>query len=69
MELLHFVVERLRDPAVRIRILQPDQSLLDDSAIMGDKHPRSSDSLGEYGVSKQSVLDHSSGNHSGEEGD
>ena len=68
MELLHRVVERRGDPAVHIRILQPDQSLPDDSAVIGDKHPGSSDGLGEYGVSGKSVADHSSGNHSGEEG-
>ena len=57
MELLHRVVERPGDPAVHICILQPDQSLLDDSAVMGDKHPGSSDGLGEYGISKRSVAD------------
>ena len=68
MELLHRVVKRPRDPAVHICILQPDQSLPDDSVVMGDKHPRSSDGLGEYGVFEESIPDHSGGNHSGEEG-
>ena len=54
---------------VHIRILQPDQSLPDDSAVVGDKHPGSSDGLGEYGVSRESVPDHSSGHHSGKKGD
>ena len=53
---------------VHIRILQSDQSLPDDSAIMGDKYPGSSDNLDEYGVPRESVPDHSSGNHSGAEG-
>ena len=35
---------------------------------MGEKHPGSSDGLGEYGVSRESVRDHSGGNHSGKEG-
>ena len=69
MELLHCVVKRPGDPAVHIRILQLDQSLPDDSAVMGDKHPRRSDGLGEYGVSGESVPDHSNRHHSGEEGD
>ena len=69
MELLHCVVKRPRDVAVHICILQPDQSLLDDLAVVGDKHPGSSDGLGEYGVSGESVPDHSSGNHSNKEGD
>ena len=69
MELLHCVVERPGDLAVHIRILQPDQSLPDDSAIMDDEHARSSDSLVEYGVSGESVPDHNSWNHNGEEGD
>ena len=68
VELLHCVVERHGDPAVHIRILQLDQSLPDDSAVMGDEHPRSEDGLGEYGVSGKSVADHSSRNHSGKEG-
>ena len=68
MELLHRVVERRGDPAVHIRILQPDQSLLDDSALMGDEHPGSEDGRGEYGVSEESVADHNSGNHGGKEG-
>ena len=59
MELLHRVVERPRDPAVHIRILQPDQSLPDDSAVMDDEHPGSSNGLVEYGVSRESVPDHS----------
>ena len=62
MELLHHVVERRGDPAVHICILQPDQSLPDDSAVVGDKHLGSSDALGEYGMSGKSVADHSSGN-------
>ena len=56
------------DPVVHIRILQSDQSLPDDSALVGDKHPGSSDNLGEYGVSGESVADHCGGNHSSEEG-
>ena len=68
MELLHRVVERPGDPAVHIHILQPDQSLPDDSAVMSDKHPGSSDGLGEYGVSGESIPDHNGRNHSGEEG-
>ena len=69
MELLHRVVERPGDPAVHIRILQPDQSLPDDSVVVGNEHPRSSDGLVEYGVSEESVPDHNGWNHSGEEGD
>ena len=61
------MVEQPGDPAVHIHILQLDQSLLDDSAIMGDKHSGSSDGLGEYGISKKSVVDHSSGDDSCEE--
>ena len=53
---------------VHIRILQPDQSLPDDSAVMSDKHPGSEDGVGEYGVSGESIADHSSGNHSGKKG-
>ena len=53
---------------VHIRILQPDQSLPDDSAVMGDKHPGSEDGVGEYGVSGEFVVDHSSGNHGGKKG-
>ena len=68
MELLHRVVQRRGDLAVHIRILQPDQSLPDDSALMGDEHTRSEDGVGEYGLSGKSVADHSSGNHSGKEG-
>ena len=68
MELLHRVVERRGDPAVHIHIRQPDQSLPDDSAVMGDEHPGSEDGLGEYGVSRKSVADHNSGNHGGKEG-
>ena len=63
MELLHRVVQRRGDPAVHIRILQPDQSLPIDSTLMGDEHPGSEDGLGEYGVSGKSVTDHNSGNH------
>ena len=68
MELLHRVVQRREDPAVHIRILQLDQSLLDDSALMGDKHTGSEDGVGEYGLSGKSVADHNSGNHGGKEG-
>ena len=68
MELLHRVVKQRGDPAVHIRILQPDQSLPDDSALMGDEHPGSEDGLGEYGVSGKSVADHNSRNHGGKEG-
>ena len=68
MELLHRLVERRGDPAVHIRILQPDQSLPADSAVIGDKHPGSSNGLGEYGVSGEPVPDNNSGNHSGKEG-
>ena len=68
MELLHRVVQRCGDPAVHIRILQPDQSLPDDSALMGDEHTGSKDGVSEYGVSGESVADHSSRNHSGKEG-
>ena len=50
MELLHRVVERPGDLVLHIRLLQLDQSLPDDSALMGDKHTGSSDGLGEYGV-------------------
>ena len=66
--MLHRVVQRREDPTVHIRVLQPDQSLPDDSTVMGDKHPRSADSLGEYGVSGEPVIDNSSENHSGKEG-
>ena len=69
MELLHRVVDRPGDPTVYIRILQPHQSLPDDSAVMGDEHPGSSDRVVEYGVSGESIPDHSGWNHSGEEGD
>ena len=62
------MVQRRRDPAVHIRILQPDQSLPDDSAVMGDEHTGSEDGVGEYGLSEKSVADHSSGNHGGKEG-
>ena len=62
------MVEQLGDPTVHICILQPDQSLPDDSTAMGDKHPGSSDGLGEYGVSGKSVADNNSGHHIGEEG-
>ena len=68
MELLHRVVQRRGDPAVHIRILQPDQSLPDDSALMGNEHTGSKDGVGEYGLSGKSVADHSSGNHGGKEG-
>ena len=68
MELLHRVVQRRGDPTVHIRILQPDQSLPDDSAVMGDEHPRSEDGLGEYGVSRKSVADHRGENHGCKEG-
>ena len=34
---------------VHIQILQLDQSLLDDLAVMGNKHHGSSDGLDEYG--------------------
>ena len=68
VELLHRVVQRRGDLAVHIHILQPDQSLPDDSALMGDEHPRSEDGLGEYGVSEKSVADHNSGNHGGKAG-
>ena len=61
MELLRRVVQRRGDPAVHIRILQPDQSLPDDSAVMGDKHTGSEDGVGEYGLSRKSVADHNSG--------
>ena len=53
---------------VHIRVLQPDQSLLDDSALMGDKHPGSANGLGEYGVSKEPITDNSSQNHSSKKG-
>ena len=69
IELLHRAVEQPRDPAVHIHILQPDQSLLNDSAVMGDKHPESSDGLDEYGIFDKSVPDHNGGHHSDEEGD
>ena len=62
------MVQRRGDPTVHIRILQPDQSLPDDSALMGDEHPGSEDGLGEYGVFEKSVADHSSGNHGSKEG-
>ena len=68
MELLHRLVQRRGDPAIHIRILQPDQSLSDDSAVMGNEHPGSEDGLGKYGVSGESVADHSGGNHGGKEG-
>ena len=68
MELLHRVVKQPGDPTVHICILQPDQSLPDDSAVMGAKHPGSSDGVDEYGVSGESISDHSGGNHSGEDG-
>ena len=68
MELLHRVVQRCGDPAVHIRILQPDQSLLDDSAVKGNEHTGSKDGVGEYGLSEKSIADHSSGNHGGKEG-
>ena len=68
MELLHRVVQRRGDLAVHIRILQPDQSLPDDSAVMGNEHPGSEDGLGKYGVFGESVADHSGGNHGGKEG-
>ena len=68
MELLHRVVQRCGDPAVHIRILQPDQSLPDDSAVMGDEHTGSKDGVGENGLSGKSVADHSSRNHGGKEG-
>ena len=63
------MVEQPGDPAVHIRILQPCQSLPDDSAVMGDKYTGSSGGLGEYGVSGKSVADHSSKHHSSKEGD
>ena len=53
---------------VHIRILQLHQSLPDDSALMGDKHTGSEDSVGEYGLSGKSIADHNSGNHGGKEG-
>ena len=62
------MVQQRGDPAVHIRILQPDQSLPDDSALMGDEHPGSEDGMGEYGLSGKSVADHSNGNHGGKEG-
>ena len=62
------MVQRCGDPAVHIRILQPDQSLPDDSTLMGDEHPGSEDGVGEYGLSGKSVADHNSGNHGGKEG-
>ena len=68
MELLHRVVEKRGDPAVHIHILQPDQSLLDDSTLMGDKHPGSADGLGEYGVSEEPVPNNSNRIHYGEKG-
>ena len=68
MELLHRVVQRRGDPAVHIRVLQPDQSLPDDLAVMGDEHLGSTDGLGEYGVSGEPVTDNSSRNHNGKEG-
>ena len=68
MALLHRVVQRRGDPAVHIHILQPDQSLLDDSALMGDEHPGSEDGVGEYGVPGKFVANHNSGNHGGKEG-
>ena len=68
MELLHSLIERRRDPAVHIRILQLDQSLPDDSAVMDDKHLGSSNGLDEYGVSGEPVPDNNSGNHNDEEG-
>ena len=60
MELLHRVVEQRGHPAVQIRILQPDQSLPDDSVVNGDEHPGSTDGLGEYGVSEEPILDNNS---------
>ena len=68
MELLHRVVQQRGDPAVHICILQPDQSLPDDLALIGDEHPGSEDGLGEYGVSGKSVANLCGGNHSGKEG-
>ena len=68
MKLLHRVVQRRGDPAVHIRVLQPDQSLPDDSALMGDEHTGSEDGLGEYGVSRESVTDHINRNHGRKEG-
>ena len=68
MELLHRVVQRRGDPAVHICILQPDQSLPDDSALMGDEHTGSEDGVGEYGLSRKSVVDYSSENHGDKEG-
>ena len=68
MELLHRVVQRNGDPTVHIRILQSDQSLPDDSALMSDEHTGSEDGVGEYGLSRKSVAHHSSGNHGGKEG-
>ena len=62
------MVQRRGYPTVHIRILQPDQSLPDDSALMGDEHTGSEDGVGEYGLSGKSVADHSSGNYSGKEG-
>ena len=53
---------------VHIRILQLDQSLPDDSALIGDEHPGSKDGVGEYGVSRKSIADHNSENHGGKEG-
>ena len=68
MELLHRVVQQHGDPAVHIRILQPDQSLPDDSALMDNEHIGSEDGVGEYGLARKSVADHNSGNHGGKEG-
>ena len=54
--------------AVHIRILQPDQSLPDDSAVIGDEHTGSEDGVDEYGLSGKSIADHNNGNHGGKEG-
>ena len=46
---------------VHIRILQPDQSLPHDSAVIGDKYIGSLNGLDEYGIFEKSIAAHSSG--------
>ena len=52
----------------KIHLLQPDQSLPDDSALMDDKHTKSSNCLSEYGIFGNSVTNRNSGDDSGKEG-
>ena len=63
------MVEGPKDPTVHIRILQTDQSLPDDSTLMGNKHTRSSDDLGEYGILGKSIADHNNGDDNNKKGD